>query len=478
MKTMVLAALGAALAMAGAGLARAQTPPAAPPAAQPWTIPSDAEIRQILVDRIDVQHQGVGLVVGVVDAKGRRFISHGDMAKGDPRPVDSKTIFEIGSMSKVFTSLLLADMVQRGEARLDDPVAKYLPAGTKVPERGGKQITLIDLATHSSGLPRIPTNFAPKDPKNPYADYDAQKLYQFLAGYSLPRDIGAQYEYSNLGAGLLGHALSLRAGTSYGPLLQSRIAGPLGMASTTVALSPEQKARLAPGYDITGDATSNWDLDALAGAGAIRSDAEDILTFLAAELGYAKTPLAAAMKAQLEPRRPTASPSTQVALGWHVTTFPGGRQIVWHDGGTGGYRTMMAFDPKAGVGVVALSNRFTEAGVDDIPMHILAGTPLAAPPPVHHEVAVDPKAIQGLAGRYELAPQVFVDVTFKDGKLFAQVAGQPAYPVFMEGPRQIFWKVVEASADFEIDAQGRATALILHQAGQTARAPRVEAPAH
>jgi CubicO group peptidase (beta-lactamase class C family) len=476
MKTVAVVVLGAVLALVGVEAAWAQSPSASPaPAAKPWTIPTDAEIRQILVDRIDVQRQGVGMVVGIIDAHGRRFVSYGAMAKGDPRPVGPKTIFEIGSMSKVFTSLLLAEAVQRGEVSLDEPVAKLLPPGTKVPERGGKEITLIDLATHTSGLPRIPTNFAPKDPKNPYADYGPAQLYQFLAGYSLPRDIGSKYEYSNFGAGLLGFVMSRSAHTDYATLIQRRIAGPLGMGSTTVALSPEQRARLAKGYDITGEPASNWDLDALAGAGAIRSDAEDILTLLAAELGSVKTPLAVAMKAQLVPRRPTGSPSTEVALGWHITNFPGGRQIVWHDGGTGGYRSMMAFDPQAGVGVVTLSNRFTEAGVDDIPMHILTGVPLAPAPVAHHEVAVDPAAMQGLVGRYQLAPQVFVDVTFKDGKLWAQVTGQPAYPVFMEGPRQFFWKVVEASADFEVDAQGRATAMILHQAGQTARAPRVPA---
>jgi CubicO group peptidase (beta-lactamase class C family) len=475
MKTMAMAALAAALTLSG-GTAGAQTPPPAAAAAKPWTIPTDAEIRQILVDRIDVQQQGVGMVVGIVDAKGRRFVSYGTMAKGDPRPVGPKTIFEVGSMSKVFTSLLLAGAVQREEVKLEDPISRFLPPGTKTPERGGKQITLIDLATHTSGLPRIPTNFAPKDAGDPYTDYDAQRLYQFLAGYSLPRDIGSRYEYSNLGGGLLGHVLALRAGTDYGTLLRRRITDPLGMGSTFDATPQADKVRVATGHGMTGQMVPGWTTGTLAGAYAIRSDAEDILTFLAAELGYVKTPLAAAMKAQLVPRRPTGGPGVEVALGWHVTTFPGGRQVVWHDGGTGGYRSMMAFDPKSGVGVVALSNRFTLDGVDDIPLHILAGTPLAAPPPVHHEVAVDPAAMQGLAGRYELAPQVYIDVTFKDGRLFAQVTGQPAYPLFMEGPNKVFWKVVEASADFELDAQGRGAALILHQAGQTARAPRVAAP--
>ncbi|HEY5410819.1 MAG TPA: serine hydrolase [Caulobacteraceae bacterium] len=463
-----IAALASVLALAGA--AHAQTPPSPP--AQPWIMPTDAEIRQILVDRIDVQHQGVGIVVGVVDAHGRRIVSYGALAKGDARPLDGRTIFEIGSMSKVFTSLLLADMTQRGEVKLDDPIAKFLPPGVKVPERGGRQITLIDLATHTSGLPRIPTNMAPKDPANPYADYTVQQLYDFLASYTLPRDIGSQYEYSNLGGGLLGHVLSLRGGADYGTLVRQRITDPLGMRSTGIALTAEEKARMAVGHDAALNPTSNWDIPTLAGAGALRSDADDILTFLAAELGYGKNPIAAAMKAQLAPRRPTTVPNLEIALGWHIFTIQG-RQIVWHDGGTGGYRSMMAFDPKAGVGVVALSNVSTVAGVDDIPLHILAGVPLAAAAPQHHEVAVDLAVLQGLVGRYELAPKVEVEITLKDGTLYAQVTGQPAYPVFSEGPHRIFWKIVDAQADFEVDVHGRATTLVLHQGGRDARAPRV-----
>ena len=471
----MMAVLGVALALAAqAGTsALAQNP--SPPPATAWTIPADPEIRRMLVDRLGDQSRQVGIVVGVIDAHGRRIVAYGARGKGDPRPLDGRTIFEIGSMTKVFTSLLLADMVQRGEVKLDDPISRFLPPGTKTPERGGKQITLIDLATHTSGLPRIPANFAPRDPKNPYADYTVRQLYDFLSGYALPRDIGGQYEYSNLGGGLLGHVLALRAGADYGTLVERRITGPLGMRSTGIALTPDETGRLAVGHDTALAPTSNWDLPTLAGAGALRSDADDILTFLGAELGYVRTPLAAAMKGQLVPRRPTPIPKTEIALGWHITETPNG-QIVWHDGGTGGYRTMMAFDPKSGVGVVVLSNVFTLGGVDDIAFHLLAGTPLTPPPVQHHEVAVDAAVLQGLVGRYQLTPQLLIEVTLKDGQLYAQVTGQPAYPVYMEGPHRVFWKIVDAQADFEVDPQGRATTLVLHQGGLDARAPRVEAP--
>src|SRR5215813_10731341 len=282
--------------------------------AQSPAVPSDADIRQILADRIDRDRQSVGIVVGVIDAGGRRVITHGSLEKGDSRPLTGDTIFEVGSVTKVFTSLLLADMVRRGEVALTDPVAKYLPTDVKVPERNGRAITLQDLATHTSGLPRLPTNMMPKDRANPYADYSVAQLYQFLSTYTLPRDIGSRYEYSNLGGGLLGHVLALRAGMDYEALVRSRITGPLGMTSTSVTLSPDQQRRLAVVHNNRLASVPNWHAPTLAGAGALRSKANDMLTFVAANLGATPSPLASAMSAMLTDRRPTGMPGTDVAL--------------------------------------------------------------------------------------------------------------------------------------------------------------------
>ena len=201
----------------------------------------DAEIRQLLVNRIDAQHESVGIVVGVIEPQGRRVVAYGRMGAADPRPVTAETLYEIGSITKVFTSLLLADSVQRGEVALTDPVARYLPATVTVPSRNGRSIALQDLSNHTSALPRLPANMKPKDPANPYADYTVDQLYAFLSTATLTRDIGSQYEYSNLGGGLLGHVLARRAGMDYESLVRSRITGPLGMNSTAIALSPESE---------------------------------------------------------------------------------------------------------------------------------------------------------------------------------------------------------------------------------------------
>src|ERR1035438_1321087 len=260
-------------------------------------------IRAILADRIDTLHQNVGIAVGIVDAHGRRFVSYGNFSVNDPRPVGNDTVFEIGSTTKVFTSTILADMVQRGEVSLDDPVAKYLPADVKMPQRGGRQITLVDLATHTSGLPRMPSNFAPKDVSNPYADYTVANLFQFLSSYELTRDIGSKFEYSNMGVGLLGQALARRAGMDYEALVRARVTGPLKMENTRIALTPEMKSRLAAGHNEARQAAANWDQPTFAGAGALRSDARDLLTFIAANLGYVESPLAPAMAAMTKVRQ-------------------------------------------------------------------------------------------------------------------------------------------------------------------------------
>lgn len=448
---------------------------AAPPAVPDSQVPSDAEIRRTLVDRIDAQHQSVGIVVGIIEPQGRRVISYGKLDKDDARPLNGDTVFEIGSVTKVFTSLLLEDMVQRGEVALNDPMSKYLQEGVKVPERGGRSIALVDLSTHTSGLPRMPNNFHPKDATNPYADYTVEQLYQFLASCELTRDIGSQFEYSNLGGGLLGHVLARRAGMDYAALVRSHVTEPLGMNSTGVVLSPEMKARLAVGHDGQLATVSNWDFPALAGAGALRSTASDLLTFLAANLAYVKSPLAPAMAAMLSVRRPMGAPgSGDIALGWLVTK-PAGDELVWHNGGTGGYRSFIGYNAKRRVGVVVLSNTFTAAGVDDIGMHLLdSHVPLLAPPKEHKEVALDPKLFDGYVGQYELAPKFILTITRDADQLFVQATGQPKFPLYPEGSHDFFLKVVDAQVTFDTGATGRATSLTLHQNGSIVLAKRVQ----
>jgi serine-type D-Ala-D-Ala carboxypeptidase/endopeptidase len=438
-------------------------------------LPADADVQQILVHAVDTEKRTVGIVVGLIDSRGSRVVSYGRLDQkmtGTPGP---DTVYEIGSITKVFTSLLFADMVKRGKVALDDPVAKYLPKSVKMPGRNGKEITLIDLATHTSGLPRLPSNLHPADANNPYADYTVADLYAYLSSYQLTRDPGSQYEYSNLGGGLLGHVLALRAGKDYEALLRERVLSPLHMDSTGIRLGPDERARLAPGHTESLEPAANWDLPTLAGAGALRSTAHDMLLFLSANLGFTQTPLAPAMEFQRTAvRRPAGVPSLQVALGWHILEH-NGNEIVWHNGGTGGYRSWLGFDLKERIGVVVLSN--SANGVDDIGQHLIdSGLPLVPyeAPKERTAISVDPKVLDGYVGRYQLAPQFVITVTRDRGSLFVQATGQPKFEIFAESPTEFFLKVVNAQITFVTGADGRATELILHQGGANQHLKRID----
>ena len=436
---------------------------------QPPTVLSSDEIREILARRIDNQKQAVGIVAGVTEPNGRRVVAYGNLANGDPRTLDGDTIFEIGSVTKVFTSLLLADMVNRKEVTLDDPAAMYLPEKVKMPQRSGKSITLLDLSTHSSGLPCVPSNLKPKDPLNPYANRSVDDLYQFLSGYELPRDPGSEYEYSNLGAGLLGHLLAHRAGTDYESLIRTRITEPLSMPDTVITLSSSMKQRMATGHNALLAPVANWGLSPLAGAGALRSSANDMLTFLEAFLGYKETPLAPAMKAMLEVRRP-AGPGgiAKIGLGWLILG-----ESPWHSGGTGGFRSFVGYDPKARTGVVVLSNASTLTGVDDIGGHIWnPKVPLANPEPPKQrtEIRIDPELLDNYTGRYQL-PDRILEITRDGDRLFVQGFGPqgiggPKFEMAAESEKSFFVKVTGSQITFETGPDGRATGLVMHRVGR------------
>ena len=447
---------------------------AEPLAAQSPPLLADASVRQILIDRIDRDHQGVGIIVGLTGPGGRRIIGYGRRDAGDAAPLGAHTMFEIGSISKVFTSLVLADMVTRHEVALVDPLQKFLPPGVTAPTRNGKSITLEDLSTHTSGLPRLPTNMKPTDPTNPYADYSLDQLYQFLSSYALTRDIESQYEYSNLGGGLLGHVLASRAGRSYEALVRERVTAPLAMPNTSIELTPDQRARLAVGHDAQLKPVPNWDLPTLAGAGALRSCADDMLTFVEAAMGAKPTPLASAFQMMLATRRPTGNPNMEVALAWHIMSR-NGREIVWHNGGTGGYRSFIGYDKAAGVGVVVLSNTSTATGVDDIGVHLLdPHNPLLPPAAKHTEVTANPKLFDGYIGKYQLAPNFAIAITREGARLFLQATNQPRIELFAESDKDYFVKVVDASITFVTGADGKVTALVLHQNGANITGARVE----
>ena len=313
-------------------------------------------IRAFLQQRIEVERRDAGMVVGIVDEQGSSIVSCGKMNHGTSQEVDGDTLFEIGSITKTFTALLLQDMVERGEMKLDDPAAKYLPKSVRMPARHGKEITLLHLATHTSGLPRMPDNLDPKRADNLAADYTVEKMYAFLSGCKLTRDPGAKFEYSNLGMGLLGHVIALKAGTDYESLVVDRICRPLQMDSTRITLTPELKQRFARGHNQMGYPVCGLDFDVLMGTGALRSTANDMLKYVSAYLGLVPSRLTPLMEKTHAINFQSAFRRVGIGLAWLVQFDPQGRKIVSHGGGTDGFSTFAGFDQTRRRGVVVLSD--------------------------------------------------------------------------------------------------------------------------
>ncbi len=365
----------------------------------------------------------MGLVVGVICEGEQHTYCAGRLEDGNAVAPDERTLFEIGSITKVLTTTLLADMHLRGEVDLDDPVSKFLPSTLVLESRDGVAVTLRHLATHRSGLPRLPGNLGIKNltSENPYEKYTVEDLYAYLSKRRLITSPGEFSSYSNLGMGLLGHALALATGKEFEVLMIERVCAPLGMVDTVMTLSEEQRGRLAPGH-AKGKQVSNWDIPTLAGCGAFRSTLADMKIFLKAMMNPEGTPLQGALELtqSIQPRKPKARrkipwrtalpgsfqvwiyaalgvwagllvaqgelgtpialavlmavslavrllsrflPVPDMGLGWFVMPLGESNKnqtrAFWHNGGTGGYRSFLGFEVGRKVGVVLLSNSTT-----------------------------------------------------------------------------------------------------------------------
>ncbi len=414
----------------------------------------------------------VGMTVGVLQGGERHVIGYGTLRAEDATVPDGKTVYEIGSITKVFTGILLADLVRDGTVTLDQPVQALLPEGVIMPVKGDQPITLRHLATHTSGLPRMPSNFQPKDPTNPYADYDAKRLYAGVQSATLQSAPGEQYAYSNLGMGLLGHVLSLAAGKPYEVLLRARILDPLGMRDTAITLTDPMKARRAPGHRADGTPTPGWDLDAFAGAGAIRSTVDDMLTFLEANLARGETPLAASLATAMERHAEPVGQPVRMGLGWHFGAAPGGR---WHNGETGGYHSHAGLLLENDVAIVILANTAT-GKVDQLGSllyALLLGKEVEAPT-FDKPVSIDADLLDDYVGRYALAPTFVLEVTRHGNRLMVQATGQERFPVFPLGDDRFFYRVVEAKLHFQRDGEGKVKGVVLYQGGREMPAQRLD----
>ncbi len=312
------------------------------------------------IERLVRDGEVVGIAAGWTTPRGRSVFGFGRIERAEADAPDENTVFEIGSVTKVFTCLILAQLVEEGRLSLETPVHDLLPKDIRFPDHEGEPIRLADLATHTSGLPRLPSNLAPDLvlwPNNPYARYTTERLYAAVRSAELLSPPGKEYRYSNFGVGLLGHVLALHAGEDYETLVQRRICRPLGLHDTAVTFRDGKPRSTAKGHRGAGVPVPDWDIPVLTGAGGLRSTVDDLLRFVDAQLHPDATPFPEALRLTHR-RRGTVSKTLGIALGWHILVQDG---ILWHNGQTGGYHSFVGFDPKTQVGLVMLANSATDA---------------------------------------------------------------------------------------------------------------------
>ncbi|GIW91380.1 MAG: penicillin-binding protein [Pirellulaceae bacterium] len=444
------------------GVGAEAAPPGPAKEQEPWLTAA----RQIVEPLIEEEIMAIS--IGLIDNDRKLSLHFGKLSRTSTTIPNDDTIYEIGSITKTFTALLLADLVVRQELRLEEDIIQYLPDGEPVPMCADHPVRWVDLATHTSGLPRLPGNLLIKDPLNPYKGYTVEMLEKAVADharlsnlrrglYSLGRTQAPEYHYSNFGFGLLGHLLAKHTGKSYEQLLIERITEPLAMHDTRVTLTAEQQSRLAPGHNADLDPVPGWELDAMVGAGGVRSTIRDMLRYAEANLGSQPTPLDAAVTLTHQPRVPF--PNGKVGLGWHIT------EGIWHNGMTGGYASFLWLEPDEHRAVVVLANTASPY-VDAVGLALkdcLRGRPPRPVPrrPVYH---VPPAVLDSYVGQYQLLLSRLV-ISRDQRSLRARLGNQPALRIYPASDREFFYKMVDARITFDCDECGKVKGLTLHQNG-------------
>ncbi len=277
------------------------------------------------------------------------FINH-------PKSITGKhSLYEIGSITKVFTAIALLILEHEEKIRRHDTLEVCLPEVNFSDSRVAG-VTLVQLTSHTSGLPKLPDNMNPENSDDPYADYTEDDLYQFLSRYELENADKTTVSYSNLGYGLLGHILARADGGTLGELLEERILAPLGMKSSYILTPSDKPGKLMPGHTNNGKPVSNWHLGVFAGAGGIVSNAADMSSFLQAQLYPSDDLLGSALKRSREVLAESKNGKLQHCFGWVSCRSKAGSTVYWHNGQTGGYQSFMGFSPEENRGFVAMAN--------------------------------------------------------------------------------------------------------------------------
>jgi serine-type D-Ala-D-Ala carboxypeptidase/endopeptidase len=445
--------------------------------------PVEDPVMTIIRERVDAHRQSMGMVVGIIRGYGRETHAYGTLNSKDIRKVSNATVFEVGAISGVMTGSLLAQMVEAADVSLSDPVSKFLPTHVRMPTWNGEEITLGNLATHTSGLPDFPDSLAMADSLNPQAALDAEQLYRFLSSSTLNREIGTEYEYSELGMALLGHALSLMAEKPLDELIHERLFGLLKMTNTHVIPTPGMSAQTSEGHDRLRRPVEATPIPDLPGAKGMLSTAHDLNIFVSAAMGFIyafpmlpeddksdSVTIAAAFETANRPLYPTGRENEEISLGWLVQT-DGERIIHWKRGMTRGFSAFIGFNKKRRRGVVVLSN--TSIPVDDIGFHILKpGYPLNTPPKPPRAF-ISPVTLEAYAGLYEFEPGLSVSIVKDGSRLYGRPPGLDRNELIPRSDQEFYILEEDAQVTFVANETGEITHLLFLKDGETHRANRV-----
>jgi len=306
----------------------------------------------------------ISIVVGIVNTNGTQVSGYGNISSSVNKKVDGNTVFDIASIEKTFVTTILADMVKQGLVNLDDPVEKYLPSNNvTVPMYKGHKITLKDLATHTSGLPDFPAGWIRNH------TYTTQQVYDFISNTSLSSQPGNKADYSDIGMGLLGHILSLRADVPFDKLVKDRILDVLemnstgtGMNATGISIPEDIKSRFAKGHIDGKEVNLEFIPEAIQSAGAMYSTTNDMLKYLSSNMGLIHTKINDVIQQTHliihsfgAPYNNKSLMQDYIGLGWTVTT-DFGKEVIWHTGSIDGYTSIIGFNPSKQIGLVILCN--------------------------------------------------------------------------------------------------------------------------
>jgi len=453
--------LGAALAAAAtSGAARAQESP----------------LQTLVQLRIDGDLSGVCLAaVRIAPGTGGLAADSVTRCAGSVRSLPARPAyrFDIGAVSKVFAGVVLAEMIERREVTLDDPLQTYLPAGITAPMLDGRGITLRDLVTHTAELPNLPPRLRPVQPRNPYATADSASVHGSLADIRLEQAPGARFRDSNWGFMLLSDALGRRAGKPYDALLRERVLAPLGMNDTVVGGVSGVLPGLLPGHLPSGRVIPAWDFPAAyAGAGGLRSTAADMAKFARALLGEipASAPVTLRVALANAPKKlRDANRNVAIGMAWHRVRL-GEREYVLHHADNGGFSSSLVVDPTDRTAAIVLAD--AAGGFEDLALRMIdAGVPLAAP---RRAMALDATAARTLAGRYELRPALVLEVTLADGRLYVQSTGQPRVELLPDSRGDFHAAELDALLRVTRETDGKVSGVSLFQDGGVVHGRRLD----